>query len=72
MERLTLEQLKASKLNMLTPEIVGNYICMKPDKLREYARTGQLKGMFPYIISGNHVKFPRIGFINWVEGRNNG
>lgn len=66
----TEDELRACMQPMLNTATVAYFLKMDPARLRGYAMEGKLDGMFPCIISGNRVKFPRIGFINWMEGKN--
>ncbi len=66
---MTLEELKHSKKDILSASDVSNILEIHPSRLIEYGRKKELP--FPCFISGCRVKFPRIAFINWMEGRNN-
>ena len=65
----TVEELKACRQPMLNTATVAHFLRIDPGRLREYAVSGALDGMFPVFVSGNRVKFPRIGFLNWMEGK---
>ena len=65
----TLGELKVSQATMLNAATVAFFLKIDHNRLLGYARTGQLDGMFPVFISGNRVKFPKQGFINFMEGK---
>lgn len=67
---MTLEEFKELHQNdaMLTAEEISELVHTSPDRLREYARLGQLP--FASLITGNSVKFPKAALIQWAEGRN--
>ena len=69
---MTLEEFKKLHQNdaMLTAEEISKLVHTSPDRLREYARTGQLP--FTSLITGNSVKFPKDDLIRWAEGREQG
>lgn len=49
---------------------IAPIIGMKPDRIREYARSGQWpREVCNYVISGSHVKFFRVDFLRkggWI------
>lgn len=49
---------------------IAPIVGMKPDRIREYARTGQWpREVCNYVISGSHVKFFRVDFLRkggWI------
>ena len=55
---------------MLTAEEISELVHTSPDRLREYARNGQLP--FTSLITGNSVKFPKAALLQWAEGRDQG
>ena len=66
---MTFEQIKESKLLMLTPAQVAEVLHIAPHAVRLMAADGSLP--FPYIRSGNRTHIPRLGFIRWMEAANN-
>lgn len=43
---------------------IAPIVGMKPDRIREYAKTGQWpREVCNYVISGSHVKFFRVDFL---------
>lgn len=65
--RMTLEEMKALDTELLTSDQVASFLRMDKGRLTEYGRKGMLP--FPHTISGNRLKIPRLGFINWAEGK---
>lgn len=55
---------------LVPAELIAPIIKMKPDRMREYARTGQWpREICNYVVSGSHVKFFRIDFLKrggWI------
>lgn len=49
---------------------IAPIVGMKPDRIREYARSGQWpREVCNYVISGSHVKFFRVDFLRkggWI------
>ena len=64
---MTYEQIKESKLLMLTPAQVAEALHIAPHSVRLMAADGSLP--FPCIRSGNCTHIPREGFIKWMEGK---
>lgn len=56
---------------LVSAEMIAPVIKMKPDRMREYARTGKWpREICNYIVSGSHVKFFRVDFLKrggWIE-----
>ena len=50
---------------------IAPIVGMKPDRIREYARSGQWpREVCNYVISGSHVKFFRVDFLRkggWIQ-----
>ncbi len=50
---------------------IAPIVGMKPDRIREYARSGQWpREVCNYVISGSHVKFFRVDFLRkggWIS-----
>ena len=64
---MTLEELKMCDKDFLTAADVSEVMRIHASRIIEYARTNRLP--FPFFLSGNRVKIPRVGFINWMEGK---
>ena len=64
---MTLEEIKSLDTDMLNSHQVGSFLKIDTGRLGEYARKNMLP--FPFILSGNRLKVPRISFINWAEGK---
>ena len=65
-KRMTLDDL----LQMNAPVVPGTWIAqtmgMDSTRLIEYARSRPELVPFPYQISGNRMKVPRIPFLKWI------
>ena len=60
---MTIEEMKNSKCEMLTPQDVSEVLQMHPSRIRLCAQKGQLP--FPCIRSGSRTKIPRLAFLKW-------
>ena len=63
-------RLMECKDELVPAELIAPIIKMKPDRMREYARTGQWpREICNYVVSGSHVKFFRVDFLKrggWI------
>ena len=64
---MTVNDIRLMKDDYLNAETLASVMHMDVGKLRYYARTKQLP--FPVQESGNTLKFSRIGFLNWHDGK---
>ena len=66
---MTMAEIRASNQDVLTVQDIAPILGAHPQWIRETAKqTPDLIG-FPFCFIGNRMKIPRIGFINWYEGR---
>ena len=65
---MTLEDLKHSTKNIITPAEAAQIINCNPHYIRVQARTYPERLGFPVIVLGNRTKIPRLPFIKFVEG----
>ena len=63
---MTLEELKNTRKEILTPADISGILQIHPSRIIEYARQQQLP--FPCFFSGRRAKFPKAAFLNWMEG----
>ena len=64
----TLEEIRASGRDVLTPSDVAPVLGCDPHDLRVAARQGPERLGFPVVLIGNRTKIPRIAFIKFMEG----
>ena len=67
--KMTYEDLKIMHAAMIPNIWAADVLKIAPDRLAEYARTGQLE--WNTLISGKTVKHARISLLNWLEGKKN-
>ena len=65
-KKFTFEDLKLMNSAMIPNSWAAEILRIKPDRLAEYARTGQLK--WSTLPSGNRILHSRIGLIRFLEG----
>ena len=68
---MTLQDIKEMDREFITPAIAANILGCDPQYLRVVARKSKEKLGFPVVIIKSRVKFPRIAFIRFMEGRAN-
>lgn len=67
MQRLTLDELAALPVEVLTPAQVAPVLCLDQDTIRGQARScPELLG-FPVVVAGNRVKIPKRPFIRFMR-----
>ncbi len=66
---LTLDDLRRLDFDMLTPAIAAKYLRCAPYSITVQAHECKEKLGYPVIITNRRVKIPRIGFINYMEGK---
>lgn len=64
---MTVNDIRRMDADFLTAQQTAEVMHMSVDKLRWYARNGQLP--FPVQLSGNTMKISRVGFLAWVDGK---
>ena len=68
MQRLTLDELAALPVEVLTPAQVAPVLCLDQDTIRGQARScPELLG-FPVVVAGNRVKIPKRTFVKFMKG----
>lgn len=65
---MTLSDVKAMDLDVISPDIVAQVLRCNPHYIRVAAKQHPALLGFPVIIIGNRVKIPRLGFIRYMEG----
>ena len=63
---MTVEDLKKMKKPVISGTMAARVIGMHPTRLIGYAREHPEKIQFPFQISGNRMKVPRIPFLRWL------
>ena len=67
MQRLTLDELAALPVEVLTPAQVAPVLCLDQDTIRGQARScPELLG-FPVVVAGNRVKIPKRPFLRFMQ-----
>lgn len=67
MQRLTLDELAALPVEVLTPAQVAPVLCLDQDTIRGQARScPELLG-FPVVVAGNRVKIPKKPFLRFMQ-----
>lgn len=66
---MTWEEIKQSEQDMLTAQDIAPVLGAHPQWIRDAARQHPEWIGFPFAFIGTRMKIPRIGFINWMEGR---
>ena len=64
----TLEEVRASSRDVLTPADVAPVLGCDPHYIRVAARQCPERLGFPVVLIGNRTKIPRIAFIKFMEG----
>lgn len=64
---MTLSDVKAMDLDVISPDIVAQVLRCNPHYIRVAAKQQPALLGFPVIIIGS-VKIPRLGFIRYMEG----
>lgn len=64
----TLEEIRASGRDVLTPADVAPVLGCDPHYIRVAARQCPERLGFPVVLIGNRTKIPRIAFIKYMEG----
>lgn len=64
---MTFAEILSSEKDVLTPADIAPVLGVHAQAINIQAERGQLP--FPAFRSGNRTKIPRIGFINWFQGK---
>lgn len=64
---VTLEQIRDSDKDILTPEDVHEVLGCGAYSINVQAKSDPSKLGFPVCLIGSRVRIPRIGFLNWFE-----
>ena len=65
---MTLKELAALDVEMLTPTQVSEMTGLNPHTIRVAARTNPKALPFPVLVIGNRVKVPKAAFVRWMRG----
>ena len=71
-EKMTLEDIKSMDKLFLTAAEIAPLLGCDPHYIRVAARTKPDLLGFPVAVYGSRTKIPRLPFINFIEGGNNG
>lgn len=66
---MTLDEIKASDKLMLTPADIAPVLGADPQDIRIQAKLNPGRLGFPVTVIKTRTKIPRLGFLNWLEGR---
>ena len=67
---MTLADIEAMSVAVLTPAQVGAVLSLDPDTIRGQARECPEWLGFPVICAGSRVKIPREAFLRFMKGEN--
>lgn len=65
---MTIDEIRATDKPMLSPVDVAEVLGSDPQTIRLTAKMAPERVGYPFTFTGNRMKIPRIGFINWMEG----
>lgn len=65
---MTIDEIRASTKDMLTPSDVAPILGCNPYSLNVAAKANIKALGFPASLIGTRLKIPRIGFLRWIEG----
>lgn len=68
MQRMTLDEIAALPVEVLTPAQVAPVLCLDQDTIRGQARSRPELFGFPVVVAGNRVKIPKAAFISFMKG----
>ena len=66
---MTLAEIRQSDKDILTPDDIAEVMGSNPQTIRLSAKQHPELIGYPFAFHGSAMKIPRIGFINWFEGR---
>ncbi len=64
---MTMEEIRNSGKEMLTPKDISEVMRIHSTRITEYGRQGMLP--FPCFRTGKQIKIPRGAFLNWMDGK---
>ena len=67
---MTIDQIRASDKTMLTPADVADVLKRDPQSIRTAAKQRPELLGFNVTVIGSRTLIPRVGFLNWMDGRN--
>lgn len=67
MNAMTLNEIKASRAEMLTPADVAGVLGCEPYAINTQAKADPAKLGFPVCVTGTRVRIPRRAFLHWME-----
>lgn len=65
---MTIDEIRATDKTMLSPNDIAEVLGSNPHTISMTARMAPERVGYPFTFTGNRMKIPRIGFINWMEG----
>ncbi len=65
---MTIDEIRASDKDMLTPSDVAPVLNCHPYSLNVTAKTNIKALGFPASLIGTRLKIPRVGFLRWYDG----
>lgn len=69
---MTLDEIRSSTKEVLTPAEVAPVLGCDPQDIRVAAKLHPERLGFNVAVIGTRVKVPRLAFIRWMEGHDNG
>ena len=69
---MTLDEIRACPREFLVPREVAPLLGVDPQDIRVCARQCPERLGFSVAVIGTRVKIPRVGFLNWMEGKREG
>lgn len=66
---MTITEIKNSTAPVLKPSDIAEVLGCRPYYINVECRQHPERVKFPFMWSGTHLHIPRVGFINWYEGR---
>lgn len=69
---MTLDEIRNSTKEVLTPAEVAPVLGCDPQDIRVAAKQHPERLGFNVMVIGTRVKVPRLAFIRWMEGHDNG
>ena len=67
---MTIDQIRESDKTMLTPADVADTLGVDPQSIRTAAKQRPDLLGFNVTVIGSRTLIPRVGFLNWMDGRN--
>ena len=65
---MTFDEIRATDKTMLSPNDIAEVLGSNPQTITLTARMAPERVGYPFTFTGNRMKIPRVGFINWMEG----